>query len=378
MTCRSAAVAALLATGMGFALAERGSAQTAQTTRSPLAEDVFKNVQILRGIPVDEFMDTMGMFSAATGLNCTNCHAADNSTSWDSYAVDTRLKQTARRMFRIVNTINKDSFGGARSITCYTCHRGDQRPRVVPNLAVQYSAPAEDPNEIEAFRTPGLPSPEQVFDKYFQALGGAPRLEALTTIVAKGTYAGYDTEQAKVPVEIFAKAPAARTTIVHARFGDSVRTYDGRDAWIASADRPLLLMPLTGGNLTGARVDALLGFPLALKQAFGQWQVGATTLDDHDVLVLQGVTQGQPPVNLYFDESGLLVRVLRFTDTTVGRVPTQMDFSDYREIGGVKIPFRWTTTWTDGRSTIELVDVQTNVPVDSTNFRKPQPARALK
>ena len=154
MTCRSAAVAALLATGMGFALAERGSAQTAQTTRSPLAEDVFKNVQIPRGIPVDEFMDTMGMFSAATGLNCTNCHAADNSTSWDSYAVDTRLKQTARRMLRIVNTINKDSFGGARSITCYTCHRGDQRPRVVPNLAVQDSAPAEDPNEIEAFRTP--------------------------------------------------------------------------------------------------------------------------------------------------------------------------------------------------------------------------------
>jgi photosynthetic reaction center cytochrome c subunit len=378
MTCGWAAVSVLLAAGMGFALAEGGSAQPLQPARSSLAEDVFKNVQILRGIPVDEFMDTMGMFSAATGLNCTNCHTADNSTSWDSYAADTRLKQTARRMLRIVNTINKDSFGGARSITCYTCHRGDQRPRVVPNLAVQYSAPAEDPNEIDAFKTPGLPSAEQVFDKYFQALGGAPRLEALTTIVAKGTYAGYDTEQAKVPVEIFAKAPAARTTIVHARFGDSVRTYDGRDAWIASADRPLLLMPLTGGNLTGARVDALLGFPLALKQAFGQWQVGATTLDDHDVLVLQGVTQGQPPVNLYFEESGLLVRALRFTDTTVGRVPTQVDFSDYREIGGVKIPFRWTTTWTDGRSTVELDDAQINLPVDSTKFVRPQPARALK
>src|SRR5437870_2708567 len=133
-------------------------AQATFPRQGPLAEDVFKNVQILRGIPVDEFMDTMGMFSAATGLNCTNCHAADNSTSWDSYAVDTRLKQTARRMLRIVNAINKDSFGGARAITCYTCHRGDQRPRGVPNLAVQYSAPPEDPNEIEAFRTPGLPS----------------------------------------------------------------------------------------------------------------------------------------------------------------------------------------------------------------------------
>jgi photosynthetic reaction center cytochrome c subunit len=378
VTRQTAAVAALLTAGAWLALADRGNAQPVQAARPQLAEDVFKNVQILRGIPVDEFMDTMGMFSAATGLNCTNCHAADNSTSWDSYAVDTRLKQTARRMLRIVNAINKDSFGGARAITCYTCHRGDQRPRVVPNLAVQYSAPAEDPNEVEAFRTPGLPPAEQVFDKYFQALGGTQRLEALTTMVARGTYAGYDTEQAKVPVDIFAKAPAARTIIVHARFGDSVRTYDGRDAWIASADRPLLLMPLTGGNLMGARVDALLGFPLALKQAFGQWQVGATTLDDHDVLVLQGVTQGQPPLNLYFDESGLLVRMLRFTDTTVGRVPTQVDVSDYREIGGVKIPFRWTTTWTDGRSTVELDDAQINVPVDSTKFARPQPARALK
>ena len=103
------------------------SAQTPSSGRVPLAEDVFKNVQTLQGIPVDEFMDTMGMFSAATGLNCTNCHQADNSTSWDSYAVETRLKQSARRMLRMVNALNKDNFGGTPTITCYTCHHGDQR-----------------------------------------------------------------------------------------------------------------------------------------------------------------------------------------------------------------------------------------------------------
>jgi len=103
--------------------------QPGQAQRPPMAEEVFKNVQILKGIPVDEFMDTMGMFAAATSLNCTSCHASDNTNTWDKFALDTPLKQTARRMMNMVSTINKENFKGVRSVTCYTCHHGDQRPR---------------------------------------------------------------------------------------------------------------------------------------------------------------------------------------------------------------------------------------------------------
>src|SRR3954469_793976 len=159
--------------------------------RTPqLAEQVFKNVQVLRGIPVDEFMDTMGMFSAATGLNCAHCHAIDNGGGWEGYAVETPLKRTARRMVRMVNTINKESFGATRTITCNTCHRGDQRPKPVPSLTIQYSAPAEDPNDIDSFPASGMPSADSLFDKYVQALGGRARVDALASIAAKGTYAG--------------------------------------------------------------------------------------------------------------------------------------------------------------------------------------------
>ena len=355
-------------------------AQGASPRQPALSEEVFKNVQVLRGIPVDEFMDTMGMFSAATGLNCAHCHAIDNGGGWEGYAVETPLKRTARRMMRMVNTINKDSFGGARTITCNTCHRGDQRPKPVPSLTIQYSTPAEDPNDIDSFPASGMPSPDSLFDKYIQALGGRARVESLTSIAAKGTYAGYDTDHVKVPVEIFSRTPAARTTIVHTKFGDSVRTFDGTQGWIASVDRPLLLLPLTGGNLAGARFDALLPFPLALKQAFARWRVTQTTIDDKDTYVVQSVPQaGQTPLNLYFDEdSGLLVRVLRFTDTAVGRVPTQIDFSDYRDVQGTKMPFKVTTTWTDGQSEIELADVQANVAIDPSRFRQPAPAAPFK
>src|SRR5439155_564970 len=135
-----------------------------------------------------------------------------------------------------------------------------------------------------------------IFAKYLQALGGAERLASLTSFVAKGTYSGYDTDQAKAAIEIYAKAPAQRTTIVHAPFGDSVRVYDGRAAWIASPDKPLPLIPLTGGNLEGAKIEAMVSFPTPIKQAFNQWRVTTTTIDDREVTVLQGTNPRQNPV----------------------------------------------------------------------------------
>jgi photosynthetic reaction center cytochrome c subunit len=349
-----------------------------QQPRPQMAEEVFKNVQVLKGIPVDEFMDTMGMFSAALSLNCIDCHTAESVGTWDRFADETPLKQTARRMVQMVNEINRANFKGVRSVTCYTCHHGDMRPKMVPNLAAQYAVPVEDPNEIEVFRLPGGPSADQVFEKYLQALGGPQRLAGLTSFAGKGTYIGFETEQTKVPVEIFAKAPLQRATVVHMTVGDKVTLYDGRAAWIAGSDKPLPLMSLTGGNLDGAKIDALVAFPAQLKQAFSQWQVGATAIDDREVQVLRGTNPRQLPVNFYFDQSGLLVRVVRFVDTAVGRVPTQIDYSDYREVSGVKIPFKWTVTWTNGQSTTELSEVQPNVSIDAARFSRPAPAKPPK
>ena len=93
-----------------------------------MAEDVFTNVQVLKGIPVDEFMETMGFFSASLGLNCVDCHTPQSEGNWARFADDTPLKQTARRMITMVGAMNKNNFGGARALTCYTCHRGAVEP----------------------------------------------------------------------------------------------------------------------------------------------------------------------------------------------------------------------------------------------------------
>src|SRR5205085_11397120 len=127
-------------------------------------------------------------------------------------------KRTARRMVTMAAALNRDNFGGRLVVTCYTCHRGGNQPKVTPSLALLYSAPAVDePNDVI---TSGPPSPaaDQILDKYVEALGGAARLAALTSFVAKGTYEGYD-DPTKRPVEVFAKAPGQRAQIVHAPDG---------------------------------------------------------------------------------------------------------------------------------------------------------------
>jgi outer membrane lipoprotein-sorting protein len=354
----------------GQAASQPPAAQQPPGQKQLMAEDVYKNIQVLRGIPENQFLATMGFFSASIGESCEFCH--DDESSWAGYAKDNEHKQTARKMILMMNAINKSYFGGSRKLTCYSCHRGTDLPKVTPNLAEQYSAPTVEEPDVISEEAPGEPSADQILNKYIQALGGAQRLAGITSFTAKGTYQGY-AEVDKSPIEIMAKAPGQRVTIIHTSNGDWTTTYDGHTGWVAEPGRPVPLLELTGQFLEAVKVDADLAFPGRIKQTFTQWRVGyPTTMNAHDVEVVQGSNGGNFPVKLYFDkESGLLVRQVRYTNSPVGLNPTEVDYADYREVSGVKMPFRWTTTWTDGRATTELSEIKANTPVEAAKFAKP-------
>jgi hypothetical protein len=342
-----------------------------------MAEDVFKNIQILKGIPVDRLMGTMGFFSASLGLNCTDCHVAESGGDWARYADDTPLKQMARRMMLMVNTINQMNFGGRQVVTCNTCHRGTSRPNVMPSLALLYSSPPP-PEPGDPFRqAEGQPPADQILDAYLAALGTPASRAAFTSFTASGGYMGFD-EVEKSPVEIFANAQGQRTTIVHGPSGDTTTTLDGRNAWIAGppSERPIPLLALTGQELDGVKLEADVFFPARIKQALTNWRVGfPTEIDGREVKVVQGTTMSGGTATLCFDDqTSLLVRMVRFDESPVGRIVTQVDYSDYRDVAGVKIPFRWTVTWLDGRSRYELTAVQPNARVDAARFATPAPS----
>ena len=345
----------------------------APAQRPPLAEEVFKNVQVLRGIPVNEFMGTMGIFSAALGMSCEDCHRSGD-TSWENYAAESPRKQMARAMVTMMAAINKTHFGGRQAITCFSCHRGADRPKPTPNLATLYGAPPpEDPRDDFA-QAPAAPAPDAVFEKYLTAVGAAPRVPALTSFAATGTITGYGPDSEPRPFELAAKAPNQRAAVARASTGDSATVFDGRSGWIAAPHRPVAVLALGGADLDGLRIDAELAFPSRIKEIAGQWRSGAATvIDDREVQPVQGTGSGGALVTLYFDaESGLLVRQVRSVPSPVGRLPTQIDYADYREVAGVKLPFRWTVTWLDGKDTVELKDVRPNVALDAARFARPR------
>src|SRR5262249_15035616 len=172
-------------------------------------------------------------------------------------------------------------------------------------------------------------------------------------------YEGY--AEPKSPVEIYVKAPSQRapsqrTMIVHTDAGDRTTTFNGANGWMAAPamDKPFPVIAFTGGDLDGARLDAVLSLPAGITQAITRPVVGSTSIDDKDVTIVQGTANGgRSSVKLYFDQqSGFLVRQVRYSATVIGRVPIQVDYSDYRDAAGagVKLPFHVITTWTDGRS----------------------------
>jgi photosynthetic reaction center cytochrome c subunit len=368
---------------LGTPWAHGQSAAGGANPKPQMSEDAFRNVQVLRGIPVDEFMGTMGFFAASLGMNCTDCHTEESAGDWKKYADDTALKNTARRMVIMENLINRSDFGNVRMVTCYTCHRGVQHPDITPSLLEQYGPPPPtDPDRVEPL--PKAPDSSaaagQILDKFIAVVGGAQQLAKLNSFTAKGTYSGFDTDFQKAPLDLSAKAPNQRSATIHLPVGDNTTTYDGREGWIASADRPVPYIELVGGDLDGAKLEAELSFPGAIKQSLTKWRADfpATTIDDRAVQVVAGIASGGTPIKLFFDkQTGLLVRQTRFVDTVVGVIPVHIDYSDYRVVAGVKMPFKWQTTWTDGQSTTELTDVQPNAQVPAAKFAKPAAAASL-
>ncbi|MET0214884.1 MAG: photosynthetic reaction center cytochrome c subunit family protein [Vicinamibacterales bacterium] len=370
------------------------AAQTPPAEKPLLAEEVFKNVQVLKGISVDDFLGTMGLMTAALQFDCSDCHVAAGTDKVD-WAADTPRKRRARSMVTMVATINRTNFGGRQLVTCWTCHRNRDKPLTTPTMETIYGTPPFEPDDV-VVQAPAVASAETILDRYIQAVGGTQRLAGLTSFVGKGTSVGFGGFGGGGAVEIVAKGPDKRATIIvfteETGRGDQIRTYDGSTGWVRTPLNVLGEFQLRGSDLDGARFDAQLSFPGQIKQILTNLKTGPpTSITDvgapssqsslqqdvtlgqtHVVDVVQGTGPRGLLVTLYFDrQSGLLLRELRSGNSPIGRVPTQIDFTDYRDVNGIKLPFRITYAWLNGRDSIVLNEIQTNVPVDETKFGRP-------
>lgn len=350
--------------------------QTAAPTSGEKAGTAFKNVttSTLKELTVDDFVASMGVISANLGLDCADCHPNAGTDKAD-FVTDTPRKITTRRMIDMVAGINRTNFGGVQRVTCWTCHHG----RITPATTISLDAWYDTPN-IELDDTvrqgQGDPGADQVLDKYIQALGGAERLARVTSFVATGAAIGYGDLGGNADFTLAAKAPNQRAILIS--YKDTQRpssswTFDGRTGWIKTPRGLFSEYELVGGELDGARLEAQLAFPGAIKQALTNWRGSATrSIGDRDFVVVQGSGPRGFLATLYFDpKTNLLSRVVRYSPSPIGRMPTQIDYSDYRDVSGVKFPFEYKFTWLDGRYTAKLNKIETNVSIDAAKFGRP-------
>jgi photosynthetic reaction center cytochrome c subunit len=332
------------------------------------AEQVYKNIQVLKGVPADQLIPAMQFITASLGVQCDFCHQ-ENAFEKD----DKETKQTARKMMRMMFAIDKDNFDGHREVTCYACHRGEPKPVATPIVTVEGGIVSAEENarHVES-NDASLPSADQILGKYLQAVGSAGAVSISSTRVQTGTLT---VGSEHFPVEVLSKGPSQRVTTVRFPGGDSITGISGDEGWLSTPGHAL--HDMSSAEVDAAQMDAELLFPGYLHQIFKELRVQRKErVDAHETYVVLGMRDNQPPVDLYFDEeSGLLVRVLLYAETPLGLNPTQIDYGDYRAEAGLKTAFRWTIARPSGRFTIQVEEMRENVPIKDDKFVKPTTAR---
>lgn len=325
------------------------------------AEQVFKNITALKGVPADQVLPAMQFMSASLGVECQFCHVQGKMELDEK-----KPKQTAREMIAMTNAINKNHFEGHREVTCNTCHHGAGHPAGIPPVtesdAPEHAGPPPAPAAAPTVTA------DQILEKYLTAVGGADAVKKVTTRVMTGTILAGGRE---MPIEIYSKAPYKRVSISKMGNGMSYTAFDGTAGWLGNTGRPA--RDMSAAESDASKLDASIYFAADVKTIFQQLRTARPAkIGDVQCLQLVGLRKDMPPVRLYFDpNTGLLARMTRYIETPVGQLPTQIDYADYRAVDGVKIPFQWTLSRPNGRFTIKVSDVKQNVDVDDAKFAKP-------
>lgn len=335
-------------------------AQSPQTP--PAAEQVYKNIKVLKGTPADQIIPAMQFMTSSLGVRCDHCHV-EGAFDKD----DKKPKKMAREMMQMMFALNQNSFNGEREVTCYSCHRGARRPVSTPLIAGEMATPLKPAAENTA---PPSQSADDILNKYLQAVGGSAALDKVSSEVQKGKL--NLPQGVQFPMEIYLKQPGMRSVVTHLPSGIGFETINGQAGWTLVPGRPLRNM--NKGDLQAASIDADLRLAAHVKTLFSDLKVKPDQqIAGRTASLIQASNPKLPPVELYFDQqSGLLVRTVRYVDSPLGRNPTQIDYSDYREVSGIQQPFEWTVTQPQGRFTVQLDQIDVNVPVEEARFAKPE------
>jgi photosynthetic reaction center cytochrome c subunit len=394
---------------------------TAANLTGKTAEQFYKEIKALKGIPATEVHPAMEYITTALGVGCSYCHVPGKFASDDK-----KEKHVARSMIEMTMALNNTVFDGKRELTCYTCHRGlpkaattllfsgDKAPKeptaaeIFPALAVMTfsnidanMSPSKAPETVtsSSVGTPkpaaapaaALPSVDDVFSKYEEALGGKAAIEKVTSIVHKGMVEMLvpappvppgappppPPAMGSVAAELDVKSPMGVVSVQFPGRGPAMMGFDGTIGWTNTPIREMTGDELLLVKELGDKIPAL-----EFREQHTKVQVDATEkIDGRDVYRVVGTRKiGIAALDrIYFDaRTGLLAKTYMTMQSVLGAFPEETTYEDYRDVSGLKVPFTVRVETPEGVRTYKWSQVDANVPVDDSKFRKPEPPPAAR
>ncbi len=388
-----AVVCAGLALAASFALWERAAVtQGAQAGDRPV-EQTRKNIQVLKGLPESQLLPEMNFIATSLGVQCGFCHVnkgrnpQTGQTEWVWESDEKPEKKTAREMMKMVLALGNGQFPLSRGqVTCYTCHRGQEHPQSIPALPLPAPSPrptpppggagpgaggqAASPSTAAAPARTEQPTVQQVFDKYVAAVGAPEARAKFQTQAVKGTHTTLGRTQ---NYEITFKSPDKFLLVTEGQQGKVMQALNGETGWVVTprGGNRFNAAELANAKRSAEMLALVKLAPTATMRVTGRRKVG-----ERDAIVVVDRPSENIQRRYFFDaETGLLLRLLTLTDAILNQIPEQIDFEDYRDIEGVKLPFtvRSSSVVPVNNQTRVVTEIRPGVPVEDKLFEMPGP-----
>jgi hypothetical protein len=361
----------LLATPMLFCQAAAAQTIPAQSREDQAAETVFKNIQALKGMRAKDLQGAMSFIASSLNVDCDYCHRQDFSKDV------TKEKLRAREMIRMVRQINEEAFHGENRVNCFTCHQGHTDPvSLAPISAPPSRKPGAEAAATEKPAVAPLPNVAEVLEHYMQALGGQAALDGVKSrIIRTEPINGENPESNTV---LYQKAPGKVLFV----WGSPSYTlwvgFNGKSAWAQDSEKSywgILNTPQRNSIMRDS--ESYQGS--RIKSQYSNVRVkGVEKIGEHATYVVSGTSPEGTSEDFFFDmQTGLLLRRHIEEQTIFGGFQIRADFEDYREMGGVKMPFvvRWASpggAW-GTKVSFKVAEVQQNEPIEDEKFEGPPP-----
>jgi len=332
-----------------------------------------KNIQVLRDLPESQLYLVMNFVATSLGVNCNYCHVQQGkdpttgTTKWVWESDDKPSKHAARRMMQMVLAVKANDKIDFREneVTCYTCHRGQRKPIGLPPMPLARSGHELEPKSVATPASTSVPSVDQIFSKYFEAVGGSAASKT-ETLVLKGKREA--SQNRSWPNEITMKTPDKVLMVAMPASGPVRQILNGDRGWSAAGTNVRTLTPAE--VLDAQRRGRELFSVVKAKPSPGMRVSGAQKLGERETYVVENVTDTKTERYFFDSQTGLLLRRITLNKTMLMPFPEQVDFEDYRDVDGVKMPFviRYSAIDTYDSWSRTFTEIKRNVAVDDTSF----------